>query len=155
MPRHATDQEKVTMKKYYQKNKEKIKELDKAYRKRNKSELQEKKRAYYQANKHLWKKVSYTDEYRDKAVKRNAKLRQQIIEIYGNKCACCGESELDFLAIDHINGDGNEHRKTFKGSIYLWLKKYNYPKKSFRVLCHNCNMATRFNKICPHKRKEV
>ena len=39
------------------------------------------------------------------------------------KCACCGEKELSFLTIDHINGKGNIHRKEMElnkiKSIYV------------------------------------
>ncbi len=33
---------------------------------------------------------------------------------YGQRCACCGETEPAFLAIDHVNNDGNVHRKKVK-----------------------------------------
>jgi len=87
-------------------------------------------------------------EYRDKQ-KRDA------FNAYGGaKCSCCGESELDFLAIDHINGGGTKHRKELKGGgtqVYVWLKKNNYPE-DFRVLCHNCNWGMyKNNGICPHQ----
>jgi hypothetical protein len=70
-------------------------------------------------------------------------------------CTCCGEKELVFLAIDHIGGGGGQHRKTMNAStIYTWLKREGYPD-GFRVLCHNCNMATRWNRPCPHEREKV
>ena len=76
---------------------------------------------------------------------------------YGGKCACCGESELDFLTIDHIYNDGNEHRKKFNigpgKETYRWLRRNDYPD-GFQVLCFNCNLGKRINKgICPHKRR--
>ena len=65
-------------------------------------------------------------------------------------CMCCGEKEIKFLCIDHINGGGVKHRKQIKGgNIYLWLKKNNYPS-GFRTLCHNCNSAFGFYGECPH-----
>ncbi len=39
-------------------------------------------------------------------------LRTQVINSYGGSCVCCGETELVFLSIDHINNDGDKHRKT-------------------------------------------
>lgn len=69
------------------------------------------------------------------------------------KCACCGENEVKFLCIDHINGGGGKHRKEIKGkglTTYIWLKKNGYPN-GFQVLCHNCNMAKGFYGLCPHK----
>lgn len=67
------------------------------------------------------------------------------------KCFCCGESNIEFLCIDHIEGNGNSHRKSIGGTLYEWLRRENYPK-GFRVLCHNCNMSLGFYGYCPHKR---
>lgn len=77
------------------------------------------------------------------------KLRKLVLEYYGNKCECCEESRDVFLAIDHVNGGGYEHRKTVK-NIYRWLKINNFPE-GFRILCYNCNMATYLQGVCPHK----
>lgn len=70
------------------------------------------------------------------------------------KCACCEEPNLVFLVIDHIEGGGNEHRKQTRTrggySFYLWLIREGFPE-GFRVLCHNCNMATGTLGYCPHK----
>ncbi|MDE1814921.1 MAG: hypothetical protein KGI05_09715, partial [Thaumarchaeota archaeon] len=69
------------------------------------------------------------------------------------KCACCGESIVEFLTMDHINNDGAEHRRKI-GSAYLysWLISNNFPE-GFQVLCWNCNCARARSKdkICPHK----
>ncbi len=70
--------------------------------------------------------------------------------MYGGSCACCGESRLAFLAIDHPNNDGAAHRKSGVDKIGNWLFKHNYPK-GFRVLCHNCNCARGFYGFCPHE----
>lgn len=85
-----------------------------------------------------------------------ANLKKAAFEAYGNKCACCSETEPDFLTIDHIEGGGIQHRANIKkqfGSIYRWLAARGYPE-GFRVLCYNCNCAAGFFGICPHQRKE-
>lgn len=85
------------------------------------------------------------------------KLRQMLFDIYGRKCACCGESHEDFLTLDHINRDGNKHRKKRKNDTYgVWRDAIteNDPTK-YQILCWNCNCATKHGKICPHKRKKV
>ena len=81
--------------------------------------------------------------------------RKKAMDAYGGPiCACCGETELVFLCIDHIENDGSSHRKTFKGSIYRWLRKNKYPP-GFQVLCHNCNWGKSHNGgICPHDAKK-
>jgi hypothetical protein len=70
-------------------------------------------------------------------------LKKEVINYYGDKCAHCGENNLDFLCIDHINNDGAKHRNQFKSKklgrhLYYWLKSNNYPR-GFQVLCLNCN----------------
>ncbi len=82
-------------------------------------------------------------------------LKDQAYKNYGGyKCACCGETELIFLSIDHINNDGAEHRKAIGNStykLYKWLKENDYPK-GFQILCMNCNWGKKRNKgVCPHK----
>lgn len=78
------------------------------------------------------------------------KKRQQVIDVYGGKCACCGERELCFLHIDHIKGDGAEHRKTVKGSKLVdWLIANNFPP-NFQILCGSCNQAKGTGPHCPH-----
>lgn len=80
------------------------------------------------------------------------KLKDEVIGHYGGKCACCGETEMAFLTIDHINNDGASHRRSL-GVLainYRWYKKSGYPD-GFQVLCMNCNWAKRGGKTCPHK----
>lgn len=84
-----------------------------------------------------------------------AVIRHDVIHHYGGKCLCCGETEPDFLSIDHTNNDGAEHRRQIKNRpIYSWLKANNYPE-GFGLLCHNCNMAKGLYGICPHQRHNV
>ena len=67
------------------------------------------------------------------------KLRQEIIEKYGGKCAKCGINDVRVLQIDHINNDGNKHRKVITtAQLPRWLKRNGYPKE-FQILCANCN----------------
>lgn len=81
--------------------------------------------------------------------------KKEVIDNYGGKCGCCGEKQIEFLTIDHKNGGGAKHRKEIGVRLYWYLKKHNFPKNlGLRVLCMNCNMATRFGNVCPHKLKE-
>ena len=85
-------------------------------------------------------------------------LRRLVLQKYGDKCVCCNESTPEFLSIDHINGGGNKHRQslgkngTKGGSFYLWLRRNNFPKEGFQLLCHNCNFAKGHYSMCPHAR---
>ena len=87
--------------------------------------------------------------------KRRNKLKLKAFEHYGGnppKCACCGETMLQFLTIDHIEGKGAEHRRKIgTPHIYGWLVKNDFPE-GFQVLCWNCNWGRRVNNgVCPHK----
>lgn len=79
-------------------------------------------------------------------------LRRQVIEAYGGLCACCGERTPEFLSVDHVNGDGAQHRRDIKGPLYRWLKANKFPQEGFRLLCFNCNCAKGFFGACPHER---
>ena len=87
-----------------------------------------------------------------KANNERRKLKLEIISNYGNQCACCGEKRYEFLCIDHINGDGKQHRKSLGSSskMYTDIKRQGFPKDRFRLLCHNCNMSFGFYGFCPH-----
>lgn len=68
-------------------------------------------------------------------------------------CVCCGESEMAFLSIDHIDGGGCEHRRQIKSNrIYNWLINNRFPD-GFQVLCFNCNFAKHVYGVCPHQTK--
>lgn len=76
------------------------------------------------------------------------KERELVIKHYGGRCECCGQSQFEFLAIDHIEGGGGKHRKKV-GNIAPWLIRNNYPD-GFRILCHNCNQSLGVYGYCPH-----
>lgn len=55
-----------------------------------------------------------SSEYSMARRRRNEADRLAALTYYSNgtlKCACCGDGHIEFLTIDHINGDGNKHRK--------------------------------------------
>jgi hypothetical protein len=79
---------------------------------------------------------------------RYREQRTFCLEKYGNKCVCCGESNVEFLAFDHIDGGGTQHRKKV-GNITTWIVRNNFPD-NIRILCHNCNQARGYYGYCPH-----
>ncbi len=94
--------------------------------------------------------------------KYREKLKYEILSYYSNgipNCGCCGESEYEFLTIDHINGKKSmNHDNSMAGyKLLIWIKKHNFPK-GFRILCWNCNgvlgKRNNVNKICPHKTEQ-
>ena len=145
---------------YYKANKEKVK----ARTHKHYAEYREKYAAYrlewFRNNKeqaHLTAK-RYRERNRERVKANHARfrvrLKAEVFAKYGNKCACCGESEMDFLSMDHVAGDGAKHRKVVKGGMnfYGWLKRQGYPA-GYRILCFNCNLARGFYGKCPHESK--
>lgn len=91
-----------------------------------------------------------------RARKRTKLIADTVFEEYGNRCQCCGVTERTFLMFDHINNDGNTHRKELGGRggyhLYRTLVKEGFPKDRVQILCANCNHSKRMNDgICIHK----
>jgi hypothetical protein len=82
------------------------------------------------------------------------KRREKYVLGYGGKCVCCGESELDFLDVHHVDGDGGAERKQAgRGSNLIRQKiKSGFPP-GMEVLCANCHTAIERKGVCPHKSK--
>lgn len=134
----------ASAKKHYYAHKEKHKQWSKKYYEEHKNQIF--KYVENWGKTHKEKLHSYQRNHRKK-------VKQIVIMHYGGKCRCCGETNIAFLCLDHVNGDGNKHRKQFKGSIYEWVIAHNFPKKPvFQVLCANCNMAKTHLGYCPHKK---
>ena len=85
-----------------------------------------------------------------------AKCRLEAIKIYSTgtmRCACCGESHMEFLVIDHINGRGKQaSRLRGHGNLAQWLKARGFPL-GYRVLCQNCNSSMGHYGYCPHQKE--
>ena len=85
-----------------------------------------------------------------------AKLKDEVIRAYGGKCDCCGETTPEFLALDHRNGGGTQHRKTVTSPTVLrrLVIRQGFPD-AYRLLCHNCNQAIGWFGSCPHARAQL
>jgi len=123
------------------------------YSDRNREKIRTKARQYYADN---------TDQVKA-SVSRAAKkyrrsLKLEAIEVYGGRCQCCGEDELAFMTLDHVENNGAEHRRELKelgvkgsAAFYKWLKNNQWPK-GYQVLCFNCNVGRHINGgVCPHQ----
>lgn len=93
------------------------------------------------------------------AIRDHLTLKRATIKEYGGECTCCGETKLEFLTIDHINGNGAEERRNLNvgagHQFYHLLKKQGYPKGNYQVLCFNCNFAKHAYGKCPHQPYDV
>lgn len=88
------------------------------------------------------------------------KYKLMVVNHYSNgtkSCACCGEREMQFLTLDHIDGGGTKEQKVLQKDgyhFYKWLIDHLYPT-GYQVLCWNCNCGRNQtkDKICPHKKQ--
>ncbi|MFA5130461.1 MAG: hypothetical protein WC477_06150 [Patescibacteria group bacterium] len=133
---------------YYQKNKEKCK----LAKEKSMAKCPNYFKEYYQINhdrilqQRQQHRENNIEQYKAKERKKRLSVKERVINGYGGKCECCGETLLDFLTIDHINNDGAKHRKEFgrAGKVHRWIISNNFPE-GFQVLCFNCNYSKYFN----------
>jgi hypothetical protein len=86
-------------------------------------------------------------------------VKSRVLGHYSNQmfvCACCAESERDFLTIDHTKGNANKQSKALgiprtSHRLYGWLIRNQFPA-GYQVLCIKCNMAKGHYGVCPHKK---
>ncbi len=136
---------------YYQKNKDKINQRRREYSSRPevKKKIREQDRKWRENNRQELR-------IRNRVYKKryDLKIKNLIFEHYGKQCACCSESNLFFLSLDHINGGGTKHRSKIAGKFYNWIIQHNFPS-GYQTLCFNCNWGKHINGgICPHKQNE-
>jgi hypothetical protein len=84
---------------------------------------------------------------------KNYNNRLEVIYWYSDglmKCNVCGETNYEFLAIDHINNDGYKHRrdelKKYSNNIINYCIINKFPE-GYQILCHNCNQIKRIENI--------
>jgi hypothetical protein len=123
---------------YYRANRERLVRSTKRWQARNRSQYLRKRR-----------------EYEFAKIKRIVPL---VIGHYSGgtfTCACCGQSERDFLTIDHVDGGANKISRELAiprggSELYRWLARNNFPS-GFAVLCANCNSSKGKHGMCVHK----
>jgi hypothetical protein len=144
-------------------NKERHREVCRDYRLRNPNKDHEYYIAHpekYEGRGQLQKVKDYMKPY-NKIYGKNKRMEylRTVVEHYGGKCICCGETNLRFLTIGHKNDDGAKQRDKLGGTkyaghiFYLWLIRNNFPDEyELQVECYNCNMGKQRNwGVCPHK----
>jgi hypothetical protein len=84
---------------------------------------------------------------------RRSKYKNIVLAHYGARCQCCGETQQEFLGIDHIYGGGEKERNkngTRGSQLYLWIIQNHFPGH-LRILCYNCNLSLGYLGYCPHE----
>jgi serine/threonine protein phosphatase PrpC len=147
-----------------EKHKEQIKEARKIYNQKHSEEIKLKKKIYQAAHKEQIAQYRKINREKNNQYYTNRKqiFKNEALTYYGNgklSCVRCGFDDIRALTIDHINGNGSEHRKStdknkIQGShIYEWLVKNNYPK-GYQTLCANCQFIKRTeNNECQSKKE--
>lgn len=79
--------------------------------------------------------------------KAQGHMKLVMINAYGGRCSLCGERSWEFLTIDHINGNGEQHRKQVGVGevLYKALRDMGWPTDEYRLLCANCNCSQKTN----------
>lgn len=107
------------------------------------------------SSKKYYHSIKGKKKHNETVQKQRLQTKLKVYNHYSNfdiKCNCCGEKEILFLSLDHINNDGYKHRKNISNNTLGWIIKNNFPP-IFQLLCMNCNhgkMRTK-SKICPHQ----
>lgn len=132
---------------YYQKNKETRLKYGRQWRKDHPDRCRELCESWRNKNR---------QKVRDGVNRHQKKLRAEIIEAYGSKCACCGEKTPQFLTVDHIDGGGKQERQKMSSNKFLVsIRNRGFPKDLYRLLCWNCNSGRAINGgVCPHKERQ-
>lgn len=94
------------------------------------------------------------------AKRYNERITNEFFYYYGSICTCCGENDRRFLTLEHLNRDGQEHRKRVgsmnRVACFNDLKRRGWPREGYTVLCFNCNLGKAHNKgTCPHVQKQI
>lgn len=142
--RHCKKCQNAMTARWVSENRERKRQLDTEWRAENHAKTVGYQRAHYQRNKERKRKAALEYHY---------KYKDAVFAAYGGYiCACCGETERQFLCIDHVRNDGADHRRKIgRRVIYQWIALNGFPP-GFQVLCANCNLGKQLNGgLCPHK----
>ena len=140
---------------YNLKNRDRKIKYMKEYYQKTQEHQRQKTKLWYKENQE--KVILYRQKTKELTTKKRFEKKIKVYNHYSNydiKCNCCGESQIEFLSIDHINNDGYKHRRSGMTHIIDWLIKNNFPS-GFQLLCFNCNFAKGHSQdhICPHQKQ--
>lgn len=123
-------------------------------------------REYYW--RHRDERIAYTQDFYRKNARRLSRknaafkghVRRTVRAYLGNKCVCCGETEQEFLSVDHVRNNGAKHRREKGREAWMWeVWKAIKDKRivtEYALMCFNCNFSKHFGKgVCAHKRRTV
>lgn len=89
-----------------------------------------------------WVKANPAKAYAHK-LKDTERIRENVRNQYGRKCAKCGFDNVRALQIDHIKGGGLEEKRRI-GTIGIYRRALRFPLE-YQLLCANCNILKLYN----------
>ena len=109
-------------------------------------EDRKKRKIWYDYSVRLYK-WQHQDEIREYLRKRQQYNKLLVLSHYGRYksavCVVCGETKIECLSIDHINGDGYKENKGYRGkALYAKIISSGFPD-GFQTLCMNCQWIKR------------
>jgi hypothetical protein len=165
MPYADPERKKQAAREWYQANKERLGEYHRDYYATHKEEIADAQKRWRDSDsgqasvQRRYERIRADPEYREnwrqiqkRATRKiNLTRKRTVIDAYGGRCACCGETELTFLTMDHVNGDGGEHRRQLGSRTvpHNWYIANGFPP-GFQVLCANCHLGKTILGSCPH-----
>jgi len=116
---------------------EAIREQSAQYRASNREAVNESSARYRASNR---------EKIKESSRRYRTSLRTAVFDHYGWTCACCGSKRQP--TIDHVNGNGGQHREELFGEgrgaradrFYVWLRANGFPG-GFQTLCLPCNSS--------------
>jgi len=77
----------------------------------------------------------------ERATARGIRAKYEAFRLLGSKCIQCGDTRLEILCINHINGDGAEDEFSGIGQlIYRAICAGKRTTDGLNLLCPNCNV---------------
>lgn len=101
-------------------------------------------------------RICFNEKARVRNIEYIKRLKIEVLTAYSESnilgCTCCGETHIEFLTLDHINGGGGLERETMShAKLYRKLRNEGYPQGEHRTLCLNCNSSIGLYGYCPHQ----
>jgi hypothetical protein len=146
---------------HYMENRESLLAQKAAYYGNTREARLSQKSDYWHRNKDVIRQRTATWRSRNQNwVKSSGKIARaivldEVLACLGSQCMLCGETEREFLTVDHIENDGYLERRL--GSLG-WKRRIingTADRSKYRILCHNCNLGRyRLNPVHHLIRKE-
>jgi hypothetical protein len=119
----TTEIEKSRYKKWYEANKDRVKEMKKLSM--------------------LKRRQENPDLHRKQSREAKARLKTSLFDLYGHACVRCNFVDKRALTLDHKLNNGNKERKELGERGVYTKAKNNYLPNEYQILCMNCQFIKR------------